>query len=111
MPVRINRRDCTHRIQSGYLFGRQTPTDRPDVLAKLFLVARTDDNRCYAGPPKHPVQGKLRHRFSGLGRQFVQDIDNAEQEVVTDLRTCISGNLCVKATLLRPRLTTSDLTR
>ncbi len=40
----IGRGDGTCRIQFRHLFLCQVPADRVEVLAKLLLVARTDDD-------------------------------------------------------------------
>lgn len=58
----IGRGDRARRIERDDLIRRQAPTDRAEVLAKLLLIARADDDGGNRRPLDQPVERDLRRR-------------------------------------------------
>jgi hypothetical protein len=108
MPVRIRCWGSAGGVQSGHLFGSETPTDRAEILLKLFFVACANDYRGHARSLKQPVSGDLRDRFIRLECDFIQSINNAKEVFVIHLRTGVRGNFRVQAALFRSRLAAPD---
>src|SRR5882724_1999496 len=77
MPVGIGQRGRTRGVQLRDLFRRQVPTDGTEILARLFLVARADDDIRNSRSLQQPVQGDLRHALAGFLGDPVERIDDA----------------------------------
>lgn len=80
--VWIRRADGTRLVQLRHLFTGQGPIDGSEVLAKLFLVARANDDRGDSRALQEPVQRDLCNSLSGIRRHLVQGIDNAKEMLV-----------------------------
>jgi hypothetical protein len=50
VPVRVRSRQFAGFIETDDLIGRQIPTHRAKVLAKLFLIPRANDQARNSGP-------------------------------------------------------------
>jgi hypothetical protein len=59
VPVRIRQRDFARGVQSRDLLLGQRPSDGAEVLAKLHLGARADDQRRDRRSLQQPVQRNL----------------------------------------------------
>src|SRR5207249_1928992 len=103
--VRIRRRDRAGGVKSRQLIGRQGPSDRCKVVAKLLFVARADKDRRDRRSTGQPVEGNLWNRLAGFARDLIQDVDDLEQAVVVDRRPVLG--CLMETTRRRERLATA----
>ncbi len=56
--------------------GGEVPSDRPEILPQLRLVARADDDAGDGGPAQQPVEGDLGYGPARLRRDEVKGVDD-----------------------------------
>src|SRR5437868_6369290 len=62
VPVRIDGRSRAGLVETGNLLRGKIPSVGAQIVAQLFFVARSDDDRRNRGPLEEPVQRDLRDR-------------------------------------------------
>src|ERR1041385_4073924 len=92
MPVRIRHLNGAGVVEPSDLFRGERPAERAEVLAKLFFVARADDDRGDRRFAREPVQRNLRNRLAGLLRDGVERVDDAVQEIVWNRWSDVRGS-------------------
>lgn len=101
VPIGISCRAFAGLVQLCNLSGCETPTDGAQILPKLFLVARANDERRDGGTLEQPVQCDLRDGLAGFVGDVIDDIHDFEQIFVVNLWTDLAGGLMIEAADLR----------
>src|SRR5579859_114534 len=93
VPVRVDRLLGAGSIEFGDLVGGQIPALGGQILAKLLLIASSNDDRGDGRPLQKPVQSDLRNGLSGLAGDRVQSVDDSVEVLILNLRTVVGSGV------------------
>src|SRR4051812_9500543 len=91
MPIGIEERGCTDGVEAAALLGREANVGAAEVVGKLRLVARADDERGHGGAPEQPGKRHLRPRYAGSLGDRDDNLDDVVEPVFVADRWLVPG--------------------